>query len=183
MFWKNKKDDNQKDENLKDLEQEIQDLENQENTENQEQKDDSFEEKYNALNDKYLRMVAEFENFKRRSTEEKIQNFNIWWKQVLNSILPFLDNFKRAADSCDEDLKSNEWVKWVFSVEQNLVSDLEKIWFKKIEAKWQKFDFKKHEALMQDPNTEKDTVSSVLEDWYEFNWEVVRHVKVSVWSK
>jgi len=182
MFWGNKKDENQKDENLKDLEQEIENLEENEVFEELEKKD-SFEEKFNNLNDKYLRLIAEFENFKRRSTEEKIQNFNIWWKEVLSSVVPFLDNFKRAIDSCDEELAENNWVKWILAVELNLVTDLEKIWFSKIKAKWEKINFKKHEALMQDSNTEKDIVAQVLEDWYEFNWEVVRYAKVSVWSK
>ena len=86
-------------------------------------------------------------------------------------------------DSCSKELMENDWVKWILSVEKNLISDLEKIWFKKIKAEWEKFDFKKHEALMQNPEIEKDVVASVLEEWYEYNWEVVRHVKVSVWSK
>lgn len=181
MFW-SKKDDKKKDDNLKDLEKEIENLEENENAEEL-KNEESAEEKYNSLNDKYLRLVAEFENFKRRSTEEKIQNFNLWWKQVLWTVLPFLDNFKRAVDSCDEELKNNEWVKWVFSVEQNLISDLEKIWFQKIKTDWEKFNYEKHEALMQDPNTKKDMISSVLENWYEYNWQVIRHAKVSVWSK
>lgn len=184
MFWNNKKDD-KKNESLKDLEQEIENLEEKEWQENADNtnKEDSFEEKFNTLNDKYLRLIAEFENFKRRSTDEKIQNFNIWWKEVLNSVLPFLDNFKRAIDACDDELKENEWVKWVLAVELNLISDLEKIWFWKIKAEWEKINFKKHEALMQDSNVEKDMVAQVLEDWYEYNWEVVRVAKVSVWSK
>lgn len=195
MFWNNKKDnkrDNKRDdkneENLNNLEQEIENLENLENNkdenkdENIEKKDD-FEEKFNSLNDKYLRLIAEFENFKRRSTDEKIQNFNIWWIKVLNSILPFLDDFKRAIDSCEDELKENNWVKWILSIELNLISDLEKIWFSKIKAEWEKINFKKHEALMQDANTKKDIIAKVLEDWYEYNWQIVRVAKVSVWSK
>ena len=181
MFWSKKKDDN-----LKDLEKEIENLEEQEQQQEQQeeqQKEDSCEQKFEALNDKYLRQVAEFENFKRRSNEEKLQNFNLWWKEVLKAVLPFLDNFKRAMDACDDELKENEWVKWIVVVEENLVKDLEKIWFQKIDAKWKKMDFRKHEALMQDANMEKDVVSQVLEEWYEYNWEVVRVAKVSVWSK
>ena len=81
------------------------------------------------------------------------------------------------------ELKENDWVKWILAIEWNLVSELEKIWFKKIKAKWEKIDFRKHEALMQDPNAKKDIISQVLEDWYEYNWEIVRVAKVSVWSK
>jgi molecular chaperone GrpE len=187
MFWWGKKDD-KKEENLKDLEQEIENLENNENIDNndidnKDKPEDGFEEKYNILNDKYLRLIAEFENFKRRSTDEKIQNFNIWWKEVLASVVPFLDNFKRAIDSCEDELKENNWVKWILAVELNLIWDLEKIWFAKIKAEWERINFKKHEALMQDSNVEKDMVAQVLEDWYEYNWEVVRVAKVSVWSK
>jgi len=192
MFWKKKEEEkNRKNEkwnleNLNNLEQEIENLENSEveqEINDFENKKENCEEKINELNDKYLRLAAEFENYKKRTTDEKIQNFNIGWKQVLSSILPFLDNFKRAFDSCDDELKKNEWVKWILSVEQNLVWDLEKIWFKKIKAEWEKFDFKKHEALMQNPEVEKDVIAQVLEEWYEYNWQVVRHVKVSVWSK
>jgi len=186
MFWSKKKDDKKdntkNNDNLKDLEEEIKNLEEKENSENSEKKD-GFEEKFSALNDKYLRLVAEFENFKRRCTDEKIKNFNIGWKEVLKSVIPFLDDFKRATEACDEELKKNEWVKWILAIESNLISNLEKIWFSKIKTKWEKIDFKKHEALMQDSNTEKDMIAQVLEDWYEYNWEVVRVAKVSVWSK
>ena len=168
-----------KEDNLKDIQKEIENLEKQE--QEQENKP-SCKEELDTLNDKYLRLVAEFENFRRRSEEEKNKSINYWWKKVLQVILPFLDNFKRAMDSCDKELKNNEWVKWIFAIEKNLISDLEKIWFKKIEAKWKGMDFNKHEALMQDPNVEKNIISQVLEDWYEYNWEIVRAAKVSVWS-
>lgn len=177
------------DKNLKDLEKEVEELQeneeknSEENEENNEESSENNSSKYDELNDRFIRLIAEFENFKRRTREESLASYSNWAKDILSLIVPFFDNFKRAMDSCEEELLENEWVKWIFSIEKDLLKELEKKWLKKLEIKWEKFNANKMEALMQDPKIKKDIVSQVFEDWYEFNWKTVRFAKVSVWSK
>jgi len=174
---------NQKDDQVvKDLQDEIEKLQAEE-VKSEEVAEESADQKLEAVNEKYLRLAAEFENYKRRTQEEKTKFFNQWAKWILEIIIPFLDNTKRALESCPEDLISNDWVCGIFAIEKNLVTDLEKKWLKKIKAKWEKFSVSKMEALMQDPSVKKEIVAQVLEEGYEFKWDVVRHAKVSVGTK
>jgi len=179
---------NKDDNNLKDLQEEIDQLQEKESdsetgSEWQIANWEWEDNKYDELNDKYIRLIAEFENFKRRTREEAIASYSSWAVDILKLIVPFFDNFKRATDTFDEELLKNESVKWIVQIEKNLFKELEKKWLKKLETKWEKFNANKMEALMQDPNAKKDTVSQVLEDWYEFNGKAVRFAKVSVWTK
>ena len=172
------------DDNLKDIQDQIDELEKEESDVAEEVKwENELQEKYDELNNKYLRLNAEFENFKKRTREDTLRHINMWAVWVLKAIVWFFDNFKRATEQCPKEIAQSEWWKGIFAIEGELVKELVKKWFKIIEAKWEKFDANKMEALVQDPNTEKDTISNVIEDGYEFNWELVRAAKVVVGSK
>lgn len=175
-----KKKDNKKSDD-KDLKDEIEQLEKDE--ENNNSWKTSSNDEYQELNDRYIRLLAEFENFKRRTTEESLASYWNWARDILTLILPFFDNFKRATESCSEDLLKDNWVQWILSIEKDLFKELEKKWLKKINAQWEKFDMNKMEALMQDTDTDKDFVAQVFEDWYEFDGQTVRFAKVSVGTK
>ena len=180
---KNNQDPSINEDELKDIQDKIKELEDKESDM---QSDDwvwSDDSKYDQLNEKYVRLVAEFDNYKKRSKEEWVRYLNIWAIWVLKAVIWFFDNFKRASEQCPEDIASSEWWKWIFAIEDGLVKELDKMWLKEIEAEWKPFDANKMEWLMQDPNTNKDVVSKVLESWYEFNWELVRPAKVMVGSK
>ncbi|WP_103919433.1 nucleotide exchange factor GrpE [Candidatus Venteria ishoeyi] len=81
---------------------------------------------FDELNNKHLRLIAEFDNFKRRTSDEKSQNFKYGAIDILGTILPFFDNFKRANASCPEDIAQTEFWKGMLGIETNLVKELEK---------------------------------------------------------
>lgn len=183
--WNNQSQDNDK--TLEDIQAQINELEATEKQASEqdqsEAKNNNADQKFNELNDKYLRLVAEFDNFKRRTKDDSFRLVSVWAVWILKSILPFFDNFQRAVSQCSDEIKNSEWGKGIFAIESSLVSELEKKWLSKIQALWAKFDANKMEALMQDPESPKDVVSKVLEEGFEFNWELVRVAKVVVGSK
>lgn len=184
--FQNSNDLNINDKTLEDIQAKINEIEAKEKaTQSQDfiSQLEAKQKEFNELNDKYLRLVAEFDNFKRRTKDDSFRLVNIWSVSILKSILPFFDNFQRAILQCPEEIRNSDWWKGIFAIESNLISELEKKWLSKVKSLGEKFNSNNMEALMQDPLFPKDIVSKVLEDGFEFNWELVRVAKVVVWSQ
>ncbi|OGJ51860.1 nucleotide exchange factor GrpE [Candidatus Peregrinibacteria bacterium RIFOXYB2_FULL_32_7] len=125
------------------------------------------------------RAVADYQNLRRRSEEEKTEFAKYANSQLILELLPFLDNFKLAIFHLPEDLKNNEWVCGILHIEKQFLSALEKIGIKKIETLNRKFDTNFHSALMQIPG-EKDVIMEEAEAGYMLNNKVIRYAKVIV---
>jgi len=157
---------------------------NQETNENinLEKRIEELEEDNKRLSDLLQRKVAEFENYKRRTDEEKNNIFKYAAEPFIKKILSVFDDLGRSIDHADEksDIKSfTEGIKMVYS---NFKKLLEEEGVKKIDAVGKEFDFNLHEALMRQESdeVEPDIVLHEVEPGYTYKDKVIKHTKVVV---
>ena len=154
------------------------------NNENKKLKDKikDLQNEKNELNDKYLRIVAEFDNYKKRTDKEYIsliQNAN---EQLITNLLPIVDDLERSLDHLDENNDFDALVEGFKLIYKNLSSALEKQGLKPLQSIGEDFDPDKHDALLQ---TENDGVESnkVVDEHlkgYVLIDKVIRHAQVIV---
>lgn len=153
-----------------------------ENSNEETSTESSAEEKYNELNDKFLRLYAEFDNFRRRTVKEKadlIVNAN---EKLLLDLIPTLDDFERAIAN-NETVTDIEAIKEGFSLIYNkFKSTLESKGLKQMVAKGEDFNSDLHEAIANVPGDEnmKGKVIDDVEKGYYLNEKVIRYAKVVV---
>tara|TARA_B100000609_G_C17143066_1_gene396635 strand:+ start:308 stop:835 length:528 start_codon:yes stop_codon:yes gene_type:complete len=142
------------------------------------------EEKFTELNDKHLRLHAEFENFKRRTTKERIELYKTAGEDVLTTLLPILDDFERAIKAktdVGEELKEDEGVLLIYN---KMKSSLELKGLKVMEdAIGQELNTDFHEAITKIPAPSeemKGKIIDVIEKGYFLNEKVIRYAKVVV---
>ena len=149
---------------------------------------DSKTEKLKAqideLNDKCLRQMAEFENYRNRTDKEKQQMFETGAKSVVEKILPVVDNFERGLDALTEEEKGSKFAEGMQMIYKQLMDELEKMEVKPIEAVGKEFDPNLHNAVMQSESDEYESgiVSQELQKGYTYRDQVVRHSMVAVVS-
>lgn len=135
------------------------------------------------LKDRYLRTVAEFENFKRRTQKEKAELIFNGSEKTVSAILPILDDMERAAANANktDDIHALE-EGWELILKK-LLKTLEGLGVKKIETQDKAFDVDFHEAVAMVPNVEDDKKGKVIDcvqTGYTLNEKVIRHAKVAV---
>ena len=183
----------EKNENIEEVVEET--VENQETTETEEEvveekiaeellqeKVDKLEEELKQSEDKYLRLYAEFENFKRRKNQE-IETNNIYKSQkVITEILPSLDNLERAlqVESDNEEIKS--LLKGVEMVYEGLLNVLKSEGVELIETENAQFDPNYHHAVMQEEDSEKESgaILDTFQKGYKLKDRVIRPAMVKV---
>ncbi|MBQ9503883.1 MAG: nucleotide exchange factor GrpE [Lachnospiraceae bacterium] len=149
-------------------------------------KKDPRDEKIAELNDKHVRLMAEFENFRKRTDKEKEMMFETGAKSVIEKILPVVDNFERALGMADNSAggeeKKDPFMEGMEMVYKQLMTELENIDVKPIEAVGKPFDPDIHNAVMQEESDEFEsgTVAKELQKGYTYRGSVVRHSMVSV---
>ena len=134
------------------------------------------------LKDKYLRTLAEYENFRKRSEKEKAQMFELGAKSIIEQLLPVVDNFERALEHISEEEKENSFVKGVEGIYKQIQKMFSDCDIQAIEAVGQKFNPALHNAVMteEEGDAEEDTVTAVLLKGYTYRGNVVRHSMVKV---
>ena len=139
-------------------------------------------EKIKDWEDKYKRLLAEFDNFRKRSEKESAMMIDIGASMILTKILPVVDNFERAINSVPEDLKNNSFVDGVDKIYKQMLKTFEELGVKPIEAVGKPFDANLHNAVMTDENAEGevDTVVEELQKGYTYKDQVLRHSMVKV---
>ena len=147
-----------------------------------EKKEDAVKAQINELQDKVMRQMAEFENFRKRSEKEKSAMFETGAKSVIEKILPVVDNFERGLATVPEDEKDAPFVDGMNKVYRLLLTELENLGVKPIEAVGKEFDPNFHNAVMQVENDELEpgTVAQELLKGYMYRDTVVRHSMVAV---
>jgi molecular chaperone GrpE len=160
-----------------------QEVVNDANQENDAPIEQTPEEKYAELNDKFLRLYAEFDNFRKRSNKEKVDLIINANAGVLTDLIPVLDDFERAILN-NESATEIEVVKEGFFLIYNKFKGLmESKGLKPMKAKGQPFDSELHEAIANIPassNKEKGKVIEDVEKGYYLNEKVIRYAKVVV---
>ena len=132
--------------------------------------------------DRAKRQLAEFENFRNRSEKEKAQSFDMGARSVLEKILPVVDNFERGLAAIPEDKKDDPYVSGMDKIYRQLMTELDKMDVKPIEAVGKEFDPAFHNAVMQTESEEYESgfVAQELLKGYTYHGTVLRHSMVSV---
>ena len=145
-------------------------------------KKDKKDEKIEELTDKLTRQMAEFDNFRKRTEKEKSQMYEVGAKDIIEKILPVVDNFERGLDAVKEEDKEYPFVQGMEKVYKHLLTTLEGIEVKPIEAVGQPFDPNFHNAVMhvEDENFGENIVAEEFQKGYTYRDSVVRHSMVKV---
>lgn len=145
---------------------------------------DKKQEKIDELEDKVKRQLAEFENFRKRTEKEKATMFEAGAKSVIEKILPVIDNFERGLASTKEEDKTNPHVEGMNMIYKQLMTELEKLEVKPIEAVGQEFNPDFHNAIMQVESDEYESgvIAQELLKGYTYRDSVIRHSMVAVVS-
>ncbi|KAA1040062.1 nucleotide exchange factor GrpE [Macrococcus equipercicus] len=149
---------------------------------NFEQKVAELEQAAEASEEKYLRLYAEFENYKKRTRAELDTERTYRSQSVLRDIIPALDNIERALSQKGEDPAFQSLYKGLQMIHENLVSALKDHGLEEIEAENQPFDPNLHQAVMQDKDDSKDSgvVLEELQKGYKLKERVLRPSMVKV---
>ena len=128
--------------------------------------------------------MAEFDNFRKRTDKEKDQMFSMGEKNVLEKLLPIIDNFERGFDSVQPEDEEDAFVQGMRKIYAQLVKQMEDIGVTPIDAAGKEFDPNLHNAVMQVESEEypSGTVAQELLKGYMFHDTVLRHSMVSVVS-
>ena len=176
-----------KDKNQAIEEPQVQDdiLENADDLQNQELTvEEQLQEELAKEKDKFMRLFAEFENYKKRTTKERIDLFKTASEEVMVSMLPVLDDFERALLHIEDDKEAEELRKGVLLIYNKLLTTLEKKGLAKIEiAKGDTFNADDHEAITQIPAPTDDLkgkIIDVIEKGYKLGDKVIRFPKVVI---
>lgn len=161
--------------------------ESEEKLQNQDEKssDDELsklQEKYNELNNQYLRLAADFENYRKRQAQERESLLKYGTENALKKMIEVLDNFERGEKAL-ENVEDCEKCKESFTlVHKQVVDTLTKLGLETIEAAGKEFDPNFHDAVMQTPTSEhpEHTIIAELQKGYKMGDKVLRPTLVNV---
>ena len=145
-------------------------------------KKDKKDEKIEELTDKVVRQMAEFDNFRKRTEKEKSQMYEIGAKDIIDKILPVIDNFERGLSVVPEDKKDDSFVQGMEMIYKQLMTTLESAGVKVIEAVGQEFNPDFHNAGMhvEDDEVGENIVVEEFQKGYMYRDSVVRYSMVKV---
>lgn len=174
---KSEKEQNSTDENI-----EVKEGKQEKEVGKTEKTEENFEEKFNELNDKYLRLYSEYDNYRKRTANEKIELIKTASESTIAALLPILDDFERALPTM-ENLEDKTHLEGVMLIYNKLKHTLEQKGLEEIKAVGEPFNTDEHEALTQIPATSedmKDKVIDVIQKGYKLNGKVIRYARVVV---
>eukprot|EP00746_Dinoflagellata_sp_MGD_P015603 gnl/MRDRNA2_/MRDRNA2_134740_c0_seq1.p1 gnl/MRDRNA2_/MRDRNA2_134740_c0~~gnl/MRDRNA2_/MRDRNA2_134740_c0_seq1.p1 ORF type:complete len:200 (-),score=51.09 gnl/MRDRNA2_/MRDRNA2_134740_c0_seq1:278-877(-) len=168
-------------------EEQVDDIENEEKVDDAEESSEpTLEEQLGEAKDKYLRLYSEFENFRRRTSKEKLDLISTANKDLMSDLIPVLDDFERAMSASESSKDIKALREGMMLIQNKLNKSLESRGLKKMEVKkGDEFDDEKHEAITQIPS-EKDLegkIVDVVEPGYTLGDSIVRFAKVVVGAK
>lgn len=140
-------------------------------------------EKLNELNDKHIRLQAEFDNFRKRTIKEKAELIKSGGETVLVNILPIIDDFERAIESLKDVAENDAGKQGTLLIYSKFRDFLKQNNVKEIDALNQEFDVEHHEAVTKIPAPEKELkgkVVDVIQKGYQLNDKVIRFAKVVI---
>ena len=145
-----------------------------------EKKKDKRDEQIEQLTDRVTRQMAEFENFRRRTEQEKAQMFGMGAKNIIEKILPVVDNFERGLATVEEG--ADPFADGMLMIYKQLLTTLDEAGVKPIEAVGQEFNPDFHNAVMhvEDEEVGENIVVEEFQKGYMYNDTVVRHSMVKV---
>lgn len=174
-----KAEDESKEESQEEAKEESKEASSKDKKASKKDKKNKAQELIDELNDKVMRQMAEFENFRKRSDKEKSQMYDMGAKNILEKILPVVDNFERGLSTAEEGDSFADGMKMIY---KQLMTCLEEAGVKEIEAEGQEFNPDYHNAVMhvEDEELGENVVVEVLQKGYMYNDSVLRHAMVKV---
>lgn len=142
-----------------------------------------YEEKCVELNDKYLRLYSEFDNYRKRTAKERIDLLKTASQDLMVDLLPVLDDFDRALQSMEEHSAQDESIKGVELIYNKLFSLLKNKGLEPMDSKGKDFDTDYHEAITNIPAPSDDMKGKnidVIQKGYLLNGKIIRFAKVVV---
>ena len=145
-------------------------------------KKDKKDEKIEELTDRLTRQMAEFDNFRKRTDKEKSQMYEIGAKDVIEKILPVVDNFERGLAAVKEEEKGNTFEEGMEKIYKQLMTTLEALEVRPIEAVGKEFDPDFHNAVMhvEDEELGENIITEEFQKGYTYRDSVVRHSMAKV---
>ncbi|MFK5855944.1 MAG: nucleotide exchange factor GrpE [Bacteroidota bacterium] len=150
-----------------------------------EKKLDEITEKYDDINDKYLRLYSEFDNYRKRTNKERLELLKSASEEVIVDLLPILDDFDRAIKAMDEHGVDEEIKKGLELIRSKLFNTLSQKGLQPMKSQGKEFDTDFNESITNIPAPSKDMVGKVvdvIEKGYLLNGKVIRFAKVVVGS-
>ena len=141
------------------------------------EKKDKKDEKIEELTDRLTRQMAEFDNFRKRTEREKSQMYEIGAKDIIEKILPVIDNFERGLAAVPEESKEDPFVEGMEKIYKQIMTTLEGVGVKPIEAVGQEFNPDFHNAVMhvEDEEAGENIITEEFQKGYMYHDSVVRH--------
>lgn len=145
---------------------------------------EKLQQEHEALNNKYVRTVADFQNYKKRVEKEKSDIYNYANEKLILDLLPVVDNLERAIKSAKEEGKDEAFIKGVEMTLQQFLDVLKKNGVEEIQAMGEIFDPNYHHAVLQEADEihEANTITDVFQKGYTLNEKVIRPSMVKVIS-
>ncbi|WP_270602810.1 nucleotide exchange factor GrpE [Faecalimonas umbilicata] len=145
-------------------------------------KKDKKDEQIEELKDKLTRQMAEFDNFRKRTEKEKSAMYEIGAKDIIEKILPVVDNFERGLGAVTEEQKEDSFVSGMEMIYKQIMTTLDSVGVKAIEAVGNEFDPDFHNAVMhvEDEEVGENIVVEEFQKGYTYRDTVVRHSMVKV---
>ena len=140
-------------------------------------------EQYDELNDKFLRLFSEFDNYRKRTLKEKIELSKTASEEVVTALLPVVDDFERAMQAMESQQAPEATAEGIRLIYNKLIKTLQQKGLSEIEALHKTFDTDFHEALTNIPAPEpslKGKVVDVIQKGYLLNGKVIRFARVVV---
>ena len=150
---------------------------------NKKKKEKSDKEKLAELQDKYLRLTAEYDNYRKRTLKEKMELTKSAGEDILKGLLPIMDDFERALQTIDETGENQAMKDGIYLIYNKFKDFLKQQGIQEIEAQDKDFDTDKHEAVSKVPAQSEDMkgkVVDVVQKGYYLNDKVLRFAKVVV---
>jgi molecular chaperone GrpE len=164
----------------------VDEITNQENTVNPSEnvsEEDNIKAELATVQDKYLRLYSEFDNYKRRTTKERSDLFKTANQETVLAMLPILDDFERAMDAMPDGENTTKIKEGILLIYNKLKNTLTQKGLKEMEAMGLAFDADFHEAITKIPAPspdQKDKIVAVLEKGYSLHDKVIRFAKVVI---
>ena len=168
------------------MSQEEKDTVKEQDAEQQEDRNDAnlvSKEEYQQLNEKYLRLYAEFENYKKRTIKERMELVRNAAQETIVDLLPVLDDFDRAKKNAEDEDTEEYFSEGVELVYNKLYKVLKQKGLKPMETDGKEFDSELHEAISEIPapsDKMKGKIIDTVEKGYFLNDKIIRHAKVVV---
>ncbi|MCR5584574.1 MAG: nucleotide exchange factor GrpE [Lachnospiraceae bacterium] len=164
------------------VEEEAEESKEEKDKDSKKEKKDKKDLEIESLNDRILRQMAEFDNYRKRTEKEKNAMFDMGAKNIVEKILPVIDNFERGFDGLSEEEKAAPFAAGMEKVYKQMMTGLQEAGLKEIEALNCEFNPDLHNAVMhvEDENVGENTIVEVFQKGYYYKDTIVRHSMVKV---